>query len=64
MSTRPGIGGKFSVIATEEASNGLVFPPSVYFIDWGAAKFAEVSVPYTLDPVAQVDTRWMCNRLD
>jgi hypothetical protein len=63
---------KFSVIVIEERTEGrvrrliegdMVFPPTVYFVDWGKGKLAEVDV-HTREPPAQVDTRWECERTD
>ncbi len=70
MSTQSGTGAKFSVIVIESRFVDQArmidetYPPKIYFIDWGNAKLAEASVPYTLDPVVQIDARWECNRLD
>jgi|SRR6516225_4024514 hypothetical protein len=70
VSTQPGTGSKFSVVVIKQRSVDKahmideIYPPKIYFIDWGNAKLAEASVPFTLDPVAQIDTRWECNRLD
>jgi hypothetical protein len=70
MSTESGTGAKFSVVVIESRfvdqarKIDETYPPKIYFVDWGNAKFAEASVPYTLSPVAQIDARWECNRFD
>lgn len=64
MSVDRNTGAKFSLVVIEQRVDDQTYPPTIYFVDWGNAKLAEASVPYTLDPVAQIDTRWECNRLD
>jgi hypothetical protein len=41
-----------------------VSPPEVFFVDWGKARVAQINAPFTLEPPAQVDTRWECQRTD
>jgi hypothetical protein len=66
-------GSQFSVFAVDhtglkmsESSDDVYppVPPIIYFVDWGKAKLAVVSVPFTRDPLAQVNERWKCNRTD
>jgi hypothetical protein len=63
-------GSLFSVLVIEQRwtdkalGTDAVFPPNVYFIDWGKAKLALVNVPVTRAPTAQVDVRWECERVD
>jgi hypothetical protein len=70
ISTESGTGAKFSVLVIESRfvdqarKIDETYPPTIYFVDWGSAKLAEASVPYTLNPIAQIDARWECNRLD
>jgi hypothetical protein len=64
MSAASDTGAKFSVVVIEARFGDQTYPPYIYFVDWGNAKLAEATVPYTLSPVAQIDTRWECNRLD
>jgi len=70
MTTQPGTGAKFSVVVIEsrfiDRRNKIdeIYPPNIYFIDWENAKLAEASVPVTLNPIAQIDARWTCKRLD
>jgi hypothetical protein len=51
----------FTVVVTQ---NDPPFPPITYYIDWGAARVAVVSVPFELKPIADVYFRWECKRAD
>jgi hypothetical protein len=64
MSTERDSGTKFSVVVIESRTDNETFPPEIYFINWEKARFAQVNVPYTYDPAAQISTRWQCNRVD
>ena len=63
-------GSRFSVLVTEQRfvdrdhKIDEVYPPEVYFVDWGKAKLAQVNVPFTREPLAQVDVHWECARVD
>ena len=72
LTTRNGLpeNPKFSVFAIEQSSfnpdrkTTMVFPPKIYLVDWGNAKLAEVGVPFDLEPIAFLDLRWECGRVD
>jgi hypothetical protein len=72
LTTRNGLpeNPKFSVFAIEQSSfnpdrkTTMVFPPKIYLVDWGNAKLAEVGVPSDLEPIAFLDLRWECGRVD
>jgi hypothetical protein len=73
LTTGGGDEGKaqFSVLVIEQRSVAdkyrkvdLLHPPEVSFIDWEKGNLVQVNVPFTLEPLAQVDSRWKCERTD
>ena len=63
-STQPGTQERYSVIVIESRDKEGVYPPTVYFVDWAGAKLGEASTPFDREPVAQMDTRYQCGRID
>ena len=59
---------KFSVVVIDQSSyvketkKTLLFPPVVYYIDWGKVKLGQVTVG--IDDKTYLDVRWECERLD
>jgi hypothetical protein len=59
---------KFSVVVIDQSSyvneskKTLLFPPVVYYIDWGKVKLGQVTVG--IDDETYLDVRWKCERLD
>jgi len=41
---------KLSVVVIEARIEDQMYPPSIYFIDWGNAKLAEASGPLHAEP--------------
>lgn len=63
--------GRISVIAVESSygptrfdPKRYVFAPKIYVVGWGKSTLAEITIPASQDPIAQLRDHYICRRDD